>query len=120
MTYAAPETTAQLRFALVYGQTVSPDGAQIVLASVVERIPELGGGEALPVSLFRAEADGALEQLRPEGFQLYGSPLWAPGGEGALIPTATSDGGVQYVYVPFAGEPLPLPLEPAPGIGWGR
>jgi dipeptidyl aminopeptidase/acylaminoacyl peptidase len=109
------------QFALVQSQSVDSDGRLYALVTLVERIPSPTAPNAPPppASLYRVGQDGQLELLRQESFALFGSPVWAPGGAGALIPTAASDGGVAYVYVPISGEVVRLEIEPTAGIAWG-
>jgi len=117
---AAQPATGQ--FALVQSQSLDSDGRFYALVALVERIPDPAAepnASPPPASLYRVGQDGQLERLRPDSFGLFGSPIWAPGGAGVVLPTAANDGGVAYVYVPISGEVVRLQIEPTAGIAWG-
>jgi dipeptidyl aminopeptidase/acylaminoacyl peptidase len=110
------------QLALVQSQSIGPDGALYALIALVERIPGSAAEPNAPpplASLYRVGQDGKLERLRPDSFGLFGSPIWAPGGVGAVLPTAANEGGVTYLYVPISGEAVRLQFEPTAGIAWG-
>jgi dipeptidyl aminopeptidase/acylaminoacyl peptidase len=120
---AIPAQPAAGQFALIQSQSVGPDAALYALVALVERMPDPTAAPNTPpppASLYRVGQDGRLEQLRPDRFALFGSPVWAPGGAGVVIPTAANDGGVAYVYVAISGEVVGLQFEPTAGIAWGR
>jgi hypothetical protein len=119
---AIPAQPAAGQFALVQSQSVGPDGRLSALVALVERIPDPAAepnAPPPPASLYRVGQDGRLERLRTDSFALFGSPVWAPGAAGVVVPTAANAGGVAYVYVPISGEVVRLQFEPTAGIAWG-
>jgi dipeptidyl aminopeptidase/acylaminoacyl peptidase len=120
---AIPAINATGLLNLVQAQFVTPEGELLAVVAPVERLPDPAVDPGLMppnAALYRVAADGTLEQLNTETFSLYGTPLWAPDGSGALVPVLVEGGNVAYRYIPRDGVAIILELEPTTALAWGR